>query len=289
MRHGMWFVGVVFLLTWALDLVLFLRGGMSNPVLFQVLAGLQMLIPGAVALVFRRWVSKEGFGSSGLGLGRKRYYLVGSALILGWLAASFLLSAATPWLRFDTHLDKAHAILSQIAQQTGKPVPLGDGAFLGVMAIQTVLVGAMLGLPAYFGEEYGWRAYLLPKLLVIGKWPAILLHGAIWGLWHAPVIAMGHNYPGHPVLGILWMTALCVLLGAVFAWLFYASGSVWVVSLAHGLVNQGSGYAMAFLVATTLPLLAGPVGLVGMGLMAAIVLALHLGKRFAVVGTAALR
>jgi hypothetical protein len=42
----------------------------------------------------------------------------------------------------------------------------------------------------------------------LGKWKAYLIVGVIWGLWHAPLIAIGFNYPGMPVLGILMMIPL---------------------------------------------------------------------------------
>lgn len=288
MRHALWYVGSLFLLTYALDVVVYWQGGLKNPQVFMTLVGLQMLLPAAVAIVFRKWISKEGFRASGLGLGRKRYYLIGGALVLGWLAASYLLSAATPWLQVDTQLAKAQAMIATIVEQTGKPFPMETSAFVGAMFFQTAILGAILGLPAYFGEEYGWRGYLLPKLMELGKTKAILMHGVVWGLWHAPVIAMGHNYPGYPVAGILWMTVFCVLMGTVLAWLFYASGSVWVVSVAHGLINQGNSYVSGFLVSSMNPLLAGAAGLVGLAVLAVICAGLYVRNKFDVIGKAML-
>ena len=46
-----------------------------------------------------------------------------------------------------------------------------------------------------FGEEYGWRGYLTPKLAKRMGWVgASLVVGALWGLWHAPVLLLGHNF-----------------------------------------------------------------------------------------------
>ena len=47
-----------------------------------------------------------------------------------------------------------------------------------------------------FGEEYGWRGYLLPKLLPLGEVKAAVIVGLIWGPWHAPILIAGLNYSG---------------------------------------------------------------------------------------------
>ena len=54
-----------------------------------------------------------------------------------------------------------------------------------------------------FGEEYGWRGYLQSELFKLGRVRGVLLLGVIWGAYHWPMILMGWNYPGHPLLGLL--------------------------------------------------------------------------------------
>jgi len=65
-----------------------------------------------------------------------------------------------------------------------------------------------------FGEEYGWRNFMLLRLrrdLKWGFWTTSLITGTIWGLWHWNIIfAVGHNYPHQRILGIVAMTAFCV-------------------------------------------------------------------------------
>jgi membrane protease YdiL (CAAX protease family) len=276
------YVAVVFVLTFALDAVVYLKGGLSNPRMFQILVGAQMLIPALIAVFFRAF-GKEGFKQTGLALGKKRYYLIGVGVTLAFLVLSFGLSALTPWLTLDTGLGKFQQLIDTMTQQTGQSLPMSTESFAALMAIQVVFLGAILGLPAYWGEEYGWRGYLLPKLLGLGKARAIILHGVIWGLWHAPVIAMGYNYPGHPVAGIIGMTVFCVLMGAVFAWLYYASGSIFVPCLTHGVLNQGATYLFMF-VSGHHALLGGPLGLIGLVVLAALVGLLIRFKAFDVVG-----
>jgi membrane protease YdiL (CAAX protease family) len=104
------------------------------------------------------------------------------------------------------------------------------------------------------GEELGWRGYLLPKLLVLGEIPAMLISGVIWGLWHAPVILQGHNYPEHPLLGVGMMIVFTVLLGIFFSWLYLKTKSPWAPALGHGTVNAVAGLPLLFLTGVDLTL-----------------------------------
>ena len=93
-----------------------------------------------------------------------------------------------------------------------------------------------------FGEEFGWRAYLYPKLeKLLGTPAAIILGGIIWGVWHAPLTVEGHNfgtdYPGYPWLGILTMCLFCITVGAVLMWLTKRTGSVYPAAIAHASIN----------------------------------------------------
>jgi membrane protease YdiL (CAAX protease family) len=127
------------------------------------------------------------------------------------------------------------------------------------------------------GEELGWRGFLLPKLLPLGEWKALLLSGAIWGVWHAPAIALhGHNFPEHPYLGVLVMIVGCMLLGVIFGWLYLKTRSPWAPALAHGAFNAIGPAAIIFLNPEGLDLaLAGnPLGLAGWIPMALIIAAL---------------
>jgi uncharacterized protein len=96
-------------------------------------------------------------------------------------------------------------------------------------------------------EELGWRGYLLPQLLPLGQWKAILISGIIWGVWHAPAVAQGLNYPGYPIQGIFMMIIFCVLLGTILSWLYLNTRSPWVAALAHGSVNAVAGLPVLFL------------------------------------------
>ena len=117
-----------------------------------------------------------------------------------------------------------------------------------VMLAQTiplaVLINPLTGLLPCLGEELAWRGYLLPKFSCYGKIPATLITGLLWGLWHAPIVAMGFNYgEGHPVANILAMLVFCSVLGVIQGYLFFHTGSVWGPVVFHAAINGIDLYA----------------------------------------------
>jgi membrane protease YdiL (CAAX protease family) len=121
---------------------------------------------------------------------------------------------------------------------------LPNGVVLLIMAFQAVLLAPFLALLIAFGEEYGWRGYLQRELIKLGKIPGLLLIGIIWGLWHAPIIVMGHNYPGHPGLGVLLMVLNTIAWSFLWGYAVLRSGSVWLAAFLHGLNNQLASFLL---------------------------------------------
>jgi uncharacterized protein len=176
-----------------------------------------MLTPMIAALIMRILVSKEGVkGSLGL-LRSPKYYLAA----LGAPAV------------FVTVV----VLIVQV---------LGLGEFRWSEATWFVyLMLIVIALPVTlftFGEEYGWRGYLLPRLLPLGEVRASVLLGVIWGLWHLPLLLAGLNYPGVNVwLAVIIFTFVTVALSFTYTWFYVASsGSVLVAAVFHASTNQFS-------------------------------------------------
>jgi membrane protease YdiL (CAAX protease family) len=131
------------------------------------------------------------------------------------------------------------------------------------MALNIVVIGPLLGLIISFGEEYGWRGFLQTELNKLGRVRGTLLLGVIWGIWHWPVIWMGYNYPGQPVLGSLFMVAYCVILAYFLAYAVFKSKGVWTAAYLHALNNQTLSF---FLMAVVAPV--NKMNSFGMGLPA---------------------
>jgi uncharacterized protein len=246
LRAVLWFVALAFGLTWLLWATLWLPGAAENRLHALLAATLGMWVPGLVALFLTRRYLRESLRTMAIGrLGAIRYYLWAWLLPVAGTVASTGLTVLFGVASFDPQL--AHA--REMMEATGKPLPAPVATIVAAQLALSLTLAPLFNVLFALGEELGWRAFLLPRLLGAGssQWGALLLSGAVWGLWHAPLIMLGHNYPDHPYIGVLLMTGFCVLLGVIFGWLRLASGSVWVPALAHGSLNAVAGTPLLLL------------------------------------------
>ena len=104
-------------------------------------------------------------------------------------------------------------------------------------------------------EEIGFRGYLLPKLLPLGRKRALLLSGLVFATWHMPLALLTPLLPiGNPVIGLPLFYAAVVAGSFFYGYLRLASGSIWPASIAHATHNSVSGMITIFTVTST-PLL----------------------------------
>ncbi len=241
-----WFLGLAFAISWPLFLLPLLLQDLE-PVTVQLttqgLWALGMWGPGIAAILATRLVEKKPFNSLRLNrLGPKRMYLWAWFLPPALSLVGGLFTLLFGVARFDPQFTLIRESMASAAG--GGDVPAGL-----VVAIQSLLaltLAPFINVLFALGEELGWRGYLLPRLAPLGQWKAILASGVIWGLWHAPAILQGLNYPGYPLAGILMMVVFCTLLGAILAWLTLNTNSPWVAALAHGSVNASAGLPVLF-------------------------------------------
>jgi uncharacterized protein len=129
------------------------------------------------------------------------------------------------------------------------PVPPGMTATtLGLLVLAAIPVSSLSAAIAAFGEELGWRGLLLPTLRPLGTWPALILTGVIWGVWHAPIILLGYEYDRPDLAGVLEMVVLIVLVGTLLGWLRMRSNSIWPCALAHGSFNAAQSAILLVLI-----------------------------------------
>jgi membrane protease YdiL (CAAX protease family) len=110
--------------------------------------------------------------------------------------------------------------------------------------IQGLIAGVTINALAALGEELGWRGFLLYAFKEMKFLKASLFIGFIWGIWHAPLILMGHNYPQHPQLGVFMMVLLCILITPLLVYVTIKSKSVIAASIMHGTMNAIAGISI---------------------------------------------
>jgi membrane protease YdiL (CAAX protease family) len=247
------FLLISFALSWLLALPLWLADGLSTPG-FAVLALGMMMTPGVAALFTVRFVERPARKLDALGITPLRPVrrLLGYSALGIFIPVALVLIALPvgAWIGvypadFAEFSAFRHVIESQTATSgTELPIPI---EMLIAVQLVSIPVGALLNLVPALGEEIGWRGWLLPKLMPLGVVPALAASGVIWGLWHAPLILLGYNYPNSPGwLGLSTMVGMCILMGAVFGWLRLRSQSVWAPALAHGSFNAAAGSYVLF-------------------------------------------
>lgn len=143
---------------------------------------------------------------------------------------------------------------------TNLPVP--GWVLLPLMLILSVIPGVTINLIFAFGEELGWRGLMLAETKHLGYWRSALVIGVAWGLWHAPIILMGLNYPESPYWGVGMMILFCIAASLVMNGLAMRSGSIVGASAFHGVLNAIAGSVLIF-VHDANALIGGPAGLAG--------------------------
>lgn len=225
------------------------------------LAPIYMFTPFAAAL-FTVWRSDVGVRDIGLRLGRIRWLLTAAVLPLGIALLTTGVALAVPGIAFSPGVE----LLPGVALPGGVP---GLIAGIGIVLALGVTVNAVLAV----GEEVGWRGYLLWELAPLGFWRASALIGVIWGLWHAPVIVEGYNYPSFPLLGVLVMTLATVTFSLLYTYLVVRARSVLAAVFFHGVFNASGGLVLAYTAAESAvlsQLVASPVGVAAMVVFVAI-------------------
>lgn len=270
------FLAITFGLAWGVSLIIYLTGGLQDsPILIPgtsitlalVLVPVPIMWAPALGNMLTRLITKEGWKNSYLRPHFKRSWRY-------WAAAWFLPGILTIvgiiffFLLFPHNFDPALGTVQDLIASSMPGVDINVWAIVAVQTIQALLLAPLLNSVATFGEEFGWRGYLQPKLMPLGGRKAMILMGLIWGVWHWPIILMGHNYgldyPGAPFLGPLAMVWFCLVTGIFLGWLTLKSNSVWPAVIGHAAINGIASLGVLFTQGTPNPILGPlPVGIIG--------------------------
>lgn len=252
MTRALRFTLTTLALSWSLAALFHLAGFKWEGVGSLVGGVIYMWLPALVAMSLAKWVDREPLAEAlGARLTLNRWWLV-AAVLPGLMAVlAFGLSLLMPGASYDpsaaTLIDRYADLIpadkrAEIIQKIDAlPIPL-----FWLTLTQGITMGATLNLPATLGEELGWRGYLTRSLAGLGWLRASLIVGVIWGIWHAPLILMGHNYPQHPEAGVGMMVLFCAAVAPVIGWVRERAGTAWAAAVFHGTLNGTAGVAIVY-------------------------------------------
>lgn len=258
------FLIITFGITYVIEGTLILTGFRLTglPPLYGQLAIVGVMWVPAVATVLTiKFITREGFAISNFRIGALRPYLT-SALVV---PACFIATYTLTWLlglgQPDWQLASFHTLLASTGAEAST-MP-SSKVILPAIFLASLFIGPAINGIFGFGEEFGWRGYLLPKLMPLGKLKAYTIVGVIWGLWHAPLIVVGFNYPGYPLLGILGMVVMTTAISIYINELTLRNRSSILAGWIHGAFN-GQAYGIWRILFPTLnPLIGGFTGVIG--------------------------
>jgi membrane protease YdiL (CAAX protease family) len=289
------FIFLTFLISWSVALaayVLHIRyGSILNVVILAIL-----FMPGPAyatvilqKLVYRETLTRYGFTLKGLSwrwlfittIGFVWFIVLGTFAVIGILGN---ISGVAVFGRIDF---SEAALLHQVAIFTRGAIgdlpqhtPIPPVVIFALALVQGTIGGFTVSLPFTFGEELGWRGLLLRETQSGGFLKSNLFIGVVWGLWHAPIIVQGHNYPGHPVAGIFMMTLFTSTLSFPMAYCRFRSRTILAPSALHGILNAIGPLTLFFVVGAN-PLFGFVAGIAGIAVTVLLTIGICLfDKRF---------
>lgn len=258
-RQTILFAILVILISWTAAALFYLLNGNLQTTAGFVFATGYMFFP-LLSVVIVQAIHKEPI-LKGLGISFKlnRWFVVAWLLPVVFNVAAMFASALFPPMRFSTETPILQDALAQMSQS----IPDIDAyKLLAITIVSGLSAGITINALFAFGEEIAWRGWLLKQFEGVTFLKASLIIGVFWGIWHAPLIAMGHNYAQHPFIGLGMMIVFCVLLTPVIQYIRVKSKSVITAAIFHGTLNAGAGMSLMY-IDNFNDLLGGSTGLAG--------------------------
>lgn len=264
------FVTVVFALSWLAAGIFYVSGvDFKSPAGFMFASG-YMFFP-LISVIIMQLIYKEPIlRNVGISFKINRWWFVAwfGMIIFNLLA----LGASTfiPGISFTTESPELQQAITQLSEK----IPNANAMTVLLFSIFSgLMAGITINAVFSFGEEVAWRGWLVKQFEGKSFLYTSIVTGIIWGVWHFPLILMGHNYPMHPVFGVFMMIVVCIALTTVILFIRIKAKSVIAAAIAHGSLNATSGISLLYLAGFN-DILAGSAGLVGLLLLILINIAL---------------
>lgn len=274
------FLVLAFAIAWIGAVLIYLAGiELGTPLWTVLVVVLLMWAPAYAAIVVQLRRGESIRANCGLVLGRPRWVALAWLAPVGLLAGTIVVGVMLPGVELSADYGAFLAeqglpeeqIEEAIAELDAVPAPP-----IVLFVLLGLLTGATINALVALGEELGWRGLLLSELAPLGFWKLSIVTGVVWGIWHAPIIVQGYNFPEAPIAGVAMMTLATVALSPVYTYLTVRARTVLAATLLHGSYNGLGAISIIYLTGAG-NLLIAPVGVAGIGgaLLAILACVLH--------------
>ena len=281
---------IVCVVSWLYAAVMIFGVGLRNPadntMIYTIFASSYMLLPLICAVGMQITMCKK----SHVRVSLRETGLLRFKIKLSWLVAWILpivivlltifVNSLMPNCEFNTDMS-ALIQADQVPEEQREMLNMmmTPSFMIVTTIISGLFAGATINALFAFGEEYGWRNYLVAALKEKKFVFAAIFIGIVWGIWHFPLILLGHNYPQHSVAGVFMMVILSVLLSFVELYFVLKARSVYPAAIFHGTINAVAGLNV-FLIKGGNDLLNGMPGLSGFIVISIVIIVIYLFDKY---------
>jgi len=192
------FIGITFVLSWLLVALFFAFGGKwNNSTSIMIVGTAIMFMPMISAILVQKFIYKEPLKKPlGISFKLNRWWLVAWLLppiiAFATIGVSLLISGINYSPEMTGFFERFEGIIpAEQLQQMKTQMTAFPFHIFWIVLIQGLFAGITINAVAGFGEELGWRGFLLREFGHMGFWRSSAIIGLIWGVWHAPIY-----YPG---------------------------------------------------------------------------------------------
>lgn len=214
------------------SLVNFNVPGGGSPWSQTMLGAIGMLMITVGTFIAGRWVFRDGFDTIGWRWGSKRSWMVAIGLIL----LIFIVPSVLDIL---------------FGPRTMAPFTWN----MVTLTLCVLFLGPIFG----FGEEFGFRGYLLPRLWWLGSRKALVVLAVIYWAWHLPVVLPTMLTYQSSLLQIIPTLLIALLVtgcsAIILSYVWVRSGSIVVASVFHGLFDAARNIMTYYLFQDASPLI----------------------------------
>ena len=216
---------------------------------YTVFAMAYMLLPALCSILLQAIRREKPFRNLSISFKFNKWFLIAGIVPVLYVFITLGINLTFPNVSFSANYEGLLSILPEeqsalAAEQLSRFPPV---VFLLITIAQSLFAGYTINAFFAFGEELGWRGYALKALQDKKFLFVCLITGIVWGLWHFPLILIGHNYPQYPIAGVGMMTIWCILLSPVMTYITIKSKSVITASIFHGCLNAFAGITVLYI------------------------------------------